>query len=1107
MNSYSVCKLKKQTQKAVETSFVVFVIFTLTIYPAALPFYLVKADDGIVDQTSTPPSTSDNSSSSDSNNSSTPSKDSPTADSSGKVDNSSTKQDASSSSSQSKTDSPSSDISKNSSDSSSSAKADPAPDTSNDQSPSDSNSTNKDPSPSDNATPPTDVAPENTANTNDQISTANQPSQSSDEQSSNPSPDINNNNQVETPVSSITPASVASTANVAAQPNSDTTALVSNTSPDSTNDPGQTHKNNSDSSSTNNQDQTAKKTDSAEKAATTPNVADQDNSPVQAEIDATAQPTQTENPTTTPNNALVESANSTPLLVNNFPLDGIEPAAVAVQPATNSSSPVNDPSATDLTSKDEVAQKPNETIKNNNNVDATSNTIATADTGNSSVGIPNSPTSPTQPEAEVPIPVPTDNSITSPNNGLVSSATSIPLPVPDPSIQTADASSDSTIVNVANTNVVSDNYVETVTNITGNNSDDINLLEQFQALLQKGVSVDDATKTLNITNDNVAKLENEAVALANTGTNTINTIPDTTPAASPTTPAPASIATGDASAAANIVNVVNQNLVGNSWLFAIINVLGVWSGNLILPGQDLLTTPATDSSTTYNVTDNNQATVDNSATSVATTGNNSTITNGSATAVTGDANSSSNVQTVANTNITKNNWFFLMINNMGNWTGEVLGWDSATGSDQTLYSYDFGSSPDGFVDPNTETVNVTNNNNASISNTADAEANTGNNSISNTVSGLSSTITTGAANAKANIFNLINTNIVGNNWMFAIVNIMGSWKGNAVFAYPDLAISINTDNDSIPSDSNSTFNITYQNEGQAPSDDANINVELPAGIMNFSDGSSNFSQKLDGLKPGEQKTIQLTAQAAQIDQEEISTNISASISTETPEKNLSNNTAEQSITITNSSADDSSNDNNNISSKLRIERKSLAPQITSNGEILTHTITVKNESDGPLYGIVVKDSIVDPIGNSIAKYQWPIGELKQGKDALIQYQIMIADTAKIGTYTNTAKGFGYNELDKKISSNSATIATNITAQFAQNNSNSADGNDQPTIVASPYSGQPPIGQVLGAENIIPKNYKLFWPLLIFLFTYSLGYGVNESIKKQGSWQKIFLGKI
>lgn len=42
----------------------------------------------------------------------------------------------------------------------------------------------------------------------------------------------------------------------------------------------------------------------------------------------------------------------------------------------------------------------------------------------------------------------------------------------------------------------------------------------------------------------------------------------------------------------------------------------------------------------------------------------------------------------------------------------------------------------------------------------------------------------------ANLFNLVNLNILGSRFFMGIVNILGDWSGNTIFAYHDMAVNL-----------------------------------------------------------------------------------------------------------------------------------------------------------------------------------------------------------------------------------------------------------------------------------------------------------------------------
>ncbi len=95
-----------------------------------------------------------------------------------------------------------------------------------------------------------------------------------------------------------------------------------------------------------------------------------------------------------------------------------------------------------------------------------------------------------------------------------------------------------------------------------------------------GTVSQDTTNTVNQTND--AKIVNNVNLSANTGNNST----------SKNTGGDNSITTGDATIVANIVNFVNNNIVGDGKLYVtVINVFGSWLGDFVGPGQQQETGP------------------------------------------------------------------------------------------------------------------------------------------------------------------------------------------------------------------------------------------------------------------------------------------------------------------------------------------------------------------------------------------------------------------------------------------------------------------------------------------------------------------------------------
>ncbi|KXK07629.1 MAG: hypothetical protein UZ21_OP11001000988 [Microgenomates bacterium OLB22] len=94
----------------------------------------------------------------------------------------------------------------------------------------------------------------------------------------------------------------------------------------------------------------------------------------------------------------------------------------------------------------------------------------------------------------------------------------------------------------------------------------------------------------------------------------------------------------------------------------------------------------------------------------------------------------------------------------------------------------------------------------------------------------SGSITTGDATVTAKILNLLNTNIVGNNWYYVMVNVFGNWKGNIRFARPDLTVRSWWSKPRVRPGETVTLSILSGNQGLVWAERTKLNLQLPAGI-------------------------------------------------------------------------------------------------------------------------------------------------------------------------------------------------------------------------------------------------------------------------------------
>lgn len=360
-------------------------------------------------------------------------------------------------------------------------------------------------------------------------------------------------------------------------------------------------------------------------------------------------------------------------------------------------------------------------------------------------------------------------------------------------IDTGTATAAADVVNVVNTNILNSNYQFSTADITGSASANIDFYNDWLKLLTSDPSTQSGSLDLNS-----AVLESDASVSANSGGNNI------------ISSGSAAINTGDATAVANVFNLVNTNIVNSHFLMGVVDVFGDYSGNIILPSQEDFVANLFQSVGGSNT---NIAQISSQTISDANTGNNSAET-----VQTGDAVSQANSFNFINTNYSGGGSIFLIVNSFGAFP--------------QIFSYgsDFSA---------TESALIANINKALVESDVTATANTGNNTVS--ASG-SSTVNTGNAKSLANQVNFVNTNITGSNWFFGLVNIFGNFSGKVVYGYPKIVADSNDDtntnntgnsqNSSDPSDpSNGSSSMTLEssdnvNEFVYPGDTVTFEVKV-----------------------------------------------------------------------------------------------------------------------------------------------------------------------------------------------------------------------------------------------------------------------------------------
>ena len=360
----------------------------------------------------------------------------------------------------------------------------------------------------------------------------------------------------------------------------------------------------------------------------------------------------------------------------------------------------------------------------------------------------------------------------------------------DSLIVTGNAVSSVSIANTVNTNIInSEGFLMFLDSFSGEldlrNLAYWDLLEQDQNEVLNNDCNLDSCHNLNLlsNNNNSANIVNNVVVEASTGGNNAS---DNNNSA---------ILTGNAYASANVVNVANTNIIDSNYLLITANNFGNLSGDIIFPTAEefsrLFFGGVGNTASNLTVSNNNTATIENNVNANAVSGGNSASGNsGESFIMTGDAGASSNVINQINQNVTNFGSFSLLLRVHGHWSGSVyappeeLMWNETANGVEIYNNNSISGSGD-----STSVIgelNVQNDNNATITNNINVYALTGENHADGNEGHAG--VLSGEAYASANVVNVANTNIIGQNWALVIINILGDWNGNVSFGQPDLWI-------------------------------------------------------------------------------------------------------------------------------------------------------------------------------------------------------------------------------------------------------------------------------------------------------------------------------
>lgn len=625
----------------------------------------------------------------------------------------------------------------------------------------------------------------------------------------------------------------------------------------------------------------------------------------------------------------------------------------------------------------------------------------------------------------------------------------------DVEIFTGDALALVNLLNLLNTNIVGSNFEVLFLDLLGGGSEDVNLNELWQQLLEMQGSSElrlvgetsSSALSILIQNLNQASLENIVNVEAKTGENSANENGGN-----------AAVLTGDATALANVVNFVNTNIVGSQFFLGVINILGLYGGNIILPRPERFNQEGLSGQNGNGVIFENQNSVEtsDSVTATSDSGLNEANDNfGNSLITTGDATAVANSFSLLNLNIQRNNWFFLIINNLGSWTGRLFGWGTSSSSEDptqgpAIYKIGFDEPIDEIAadQDGSPFLSFQNQNQANVRNEIATSALTGSNQASGNSGGAE--IRTGKTLSLANLFNLVNLNILGGRFFIGLANILNGWSGNVIFAYPDTQISISGGSAETTPGVVLEYSVNYQNLGYDAAEGVNVLFELPQGTIFLGDSSGitpqvsgqTYTWSLGTLGQGEAGDFGVRVQVdpnfsftepvsfwpklipeVQAAESEKSVTIVASawIATSDPESDLSNNSSSLETIVYSPSPTSTSENTDPRLPKLEISAKNNVNVFVFPGDIVTFEITVKNTSDVPSYKTRLSQRLYNGVPGDFGTAEFDLGTIKPGESGKLIFGMKLANDGLLptGPYHTIAQAFGKAPNGTDVSSNTS----------------------------------------------------------------------------------------
>jgi hypothetical protein len=464
----------------------------------------------------------------------------------------------------------------------------------------------------------------------------------------------------------------------------------------------------------------------------------------------------------------------------------------------------------------------------------------------------------------------------------------------------------------------------------------------------------------------------------------------------------ASILTGSAFTGLNLVNLANLNIVDSNYFLIALNAFRGITGDIVFPSLEGFFSALLSGALPGSLTLDSNAVVDNQIGFHTDTGGNQTDATSSAIS-TGSTLSLGNLLNQLNSNFIGGSNLAILLRVQGSWDGQIFsapeGLSVLRGNDGSILLLSQGSGTGGMSGG---VLNASST--AAIVNHIDLGAFTGANGI---FGADSASITTGNALIGANILNLANQNIIGRNWLTAIINIFGDFNGNIAFGRPDLWIGERVEAPApVENGSNLVFHFTIQNKGDAPATAASFAATLDAAHLTFSDPTS---ADLGTIAPGQSSEVVVHAKVNAPDGTDIAT--SGTVTGHEPDNNAGDNTDHLVIHVGAVSSGGGSSSSagqsfvypkplgTTTAESLIVSRKTTSAIVGSTVRTVHEELTVTNPTDATSTSVDLHDLMKEPGGTVIHDEAWPLDTLAPHEEVTVTYDLNFEKDTPPGTYT------------------------------------------------------------------------------------------------------------